>query len=104
VEAVPLFKMGTGAEKQVVLAGFARCQLEATTAGKAKLLVNSAKGVKAWLDGEPLEAKEEIVFDLGAGTHTLTFALDRAVRTEPLRVELDDVAGSPARVRVVGGK
>jgi putative heme-binding domain-containing protein len=103
-EAMPLFKMGTGAEKQVVQASFVRCQLDATTAGKAKLLLNSARGVRAWLDGEPVEAKEQMVLDLGAGAHTLTLALDRAVRSEPLRVELDDVAGSPARVRLVGGK
>jgi putative heme-binding domain-containing protein len=103
-EAMPLFKMGTGAEKQVVQASFVRCQLDATTAGKAKLLLNSARGVKAWLDGEPVEAKEAMVLDLGVGAHSLTFALDRAVRGEPLRVELDDVPGSPARVRVVGGK
>ena len=103
-EAVPLFRMGTGAEKQVVQAGFVRCQLDATTAGKAKLLLNSAKGVKAWLDGEPVEAREEMLLDLRAGSHTLTFALDRAVRATPLRCELDDVPGSPARVRVVGGK
>ncbi len=103
-EAMPLFKMGTGAEKQVVLASFVRCQLEATTGGKAKLLLNSAKGVKGWLDGEPVEARAEMMLDLAAGTHTLTFAVDRGVRKGPLRVELDDVAGSPARVRVVGGK
>jgi putative heme-binding domain-containing protein len=101
---VPLFKMGTGAEKQVVLASFVRCQLDVTTAGKAKLLLNSAKGVKGWLDGEPVEAREEMPLDLGPGTHTLTFAVDRGSRTEALRVELDDVPGSPARLRVVGGK
>jgi putative heme-binding domain-containing protein len=103
-EAMPLFRMGTGAEKQVVQASFARCQLDASTAGRVKLLLNSAKGVKAWLDGEPVEAREEMVLDLTAGPHTLTLALDRGLRTEPLRVELDDVPGSPARVRVVGGK
>jgi putative heme-binding domain-containing protein len=104
LDAMPLFKMGTGGEKQVVLASFVRCQLDVTTAGKAKLLLNSAKGAKAWLDGEPVDAKEEMILDLGAGPHTLTFALDRAVRGELLRCELDDVPGSPARVRVVGGK
>jgi hypothetical protein len=104
LDAVPLFKMGTGAEKQVVMASFVRCQLDATTAGKAKLLLKSAKGVKAWLDGEPVDAREEMMLDLGVGPHTLTFALDRAARTEPLHCELDDVPGSPARVRVVGGK
>jgi len=101
---MPLFKMGTGAEKQVVLASFVRCQLDATTAGQAKLLLNSVKGVKAWLDGQPVDVKEEVVLDLGVGPHTLTFALDRAVRAQPLRCELDDVSGSPARVRVIGGK
>jgi putative heme-binding domain-containing protein len=104
VDAMPLFKMGTGAEKQVVLASFVRCQLDVSTGGRTKLLLNSAKGVKAWLDGEPIEVKEEMGLQPGVGLHTLTFALDRAVRTEPLRVELDDVPGSPARVRLVGGK
>ena len=45
-----------------------------------------------------------LTLDLAAGAHALTFALDRTARNEPLRVELDDVAGSAARVRVVGGK
>jgi putative heme-binding domain-containing protein len=103
-DAMPLFRLGTGAEKQVVQASFVRCQLDATTAGRMKVLVNSAKGVKAWLDGEPVEAREEMQLDLGVGLHTLTFALDRALRTEPLRCELDDVPGSPGRGRVVGGK
>jgi putative heme-binding domain-containing protein len=103
-EVMPLFQMGTGAEKQVVRASFVRCQLDASTAGRARLLLNSAKGVKAWLDGEPVEAAREIGLDLATGPHTLTFAVDRAARSEPLRVELDDVPGSPARVRVVGGK
>ncbi len=97
VQSMPLFSMGTGADKQVVKASFVRCQFDVSTAGKAKLLLNSAKGVKAWLDGEPVEAKSEMLLDLGTGPHTLTFALDRANRTEPLRVELDDVVGSPAR-------
>ena len=105
VESMPLFKMGTGAENQVVLASFVRGQLEVSTAGKAKLLLNSVKGVKAWLDGEPIEAKPEMVFDLGQGLHTLTFALDRADRSEPLRVELDDVIpGDRQRKSRCGGK
>jgi hypothetical protein len=103
-EAVPLFQLPVNFEKVGVRAGFARCQLDATTAGRAKILLNSAKGLKAWLDGEPVEARPELVLDLSAGVHTLTFLLDRGARREPLRVELDDVPGSAARVRVVGGK
>jgi putative heme-binding domain-containing protein len=83
---------------------FVRCQLEATTAGKVKLRLNAAAGLTAWLDRAPLEAREEMVVDLPAGRHTLTFAVNRGQRHEPLRCELDDVPGSPARAQVVGGK
>jgi hypothetical protein len=104
LDGLPIFKMPRGTEKQVNLVTFARCQLEATTAGRAKLLLNSSRAIKAWLDGEPLDVKEQLILDLGVGSHTVTFALDRAIRTQALRCELDDVPGSPARVRVVGGK
>ncbi len=84
--------------------GFARCQIEATTGGKVKLLLNSVKDVRLWLDAEPIEAKEEMVLDLKTGMHTLTFALDLTQHKDGLRLELDDVAGSPARARVMNGK
>ena len=42
--------------------------------------------------------------DLPAGVHTLTVAIECAKRKEALRCELDDVPGSPVRVRIVGGK
>jgi len=83
---------------------FARCQLDVTTAGKVKLLFHSTAALTAWLDGNPVELTEQLTLDLPAGVHTLTVALDRDKRKEALRIELDDVAGSPARVRIVGGK
>ena len=49
-------------------------------------------------------AKETMDVTLTAGVHTLTILVDASGRKEPLRVELDDKPGSPARVRVVGGK
>jgi putative heme-binding domain-containing protein len=104
LDGLPMFKMPTGAEKQVNLVTFVRCQLEATTAGRTRVLLNSGRGVKAWLDGEPVDLREHMILDLVVGTHTLTFAVDRAARTEALRCELDDVAGSPAKVRMIGGK
>ena len=36
--------------------------------------------------------------------HTLTLALDLTQRKDGLRLEMDDVAGSPAQARVVNGK
>lgn len=83
---------------------FVRAQIDVTTPGTIRLLLNSTKGLTVWRDGEPIEAREALTFDVAAGLHTLTLAVDRTERTAPLRLELDDVAGSPARARVVGGK
>ena len=82
--------------RNVVVAGYA---IETP-----RLLLNSADGVRAWVDGTPVEARREIGLDLKTGTHTLTFGLDLGRRREPLRVEVAEVKGSPAQVRVVGGK
>jgi putative heme-binding domain-containing protein len=84
--------------------GFVRCKLDASTPGTVKLLLNDAAGVTAWLDGTEVEVKNEMVLDVPPGLHTLTFALDLTTRRDGLRCELDDVAGSPARVRIIGGK
>jgi putative heme-binding domain-containing protein len=98
VEEVPTFKNGGNQYSAV------RCQFDATTGGKVKLLFNSTVGLRVWLDGQVVEAKEQTLLDLSTGTHTLTILLERQSRKDDLRCELDDVAGSPARVRVVGGK
>ncbi len=90
--------------KGVGTMGFVRCQVEATTPGKVRLLLNTAKGVRLWLDAEPVEPNEEMTVDLKAGVHTLTFALDLTQRKEGLRLEMEDVAGSPARARILNGK
>ncbi len=104
LEDVPELRIRNFVTKEFARTSFVRCHLDATTAGKARLLLNSAKGVNAWLDGVPIDAREEMVIDLGAGAHTLTLGVDRAARNQPLRMELDDVLGSAARARVVSGK
>ena len=81
-----------------------RCQLDVTTAGKVRLKLNSAKGVSLWLGTTPVAPRETLTLDLPTGLHTLTFALDVSERREGLTCELDDVSGSPARARIVGGK
>jgi putative heme-binding domain-containing protein len=81
-----------------------RCQIEATSAGPISLRLNRVAGTSVWLDQTPAEAKELIEFSVAAGMHTLTFAIDRRQRTEGLLVELKDVPGSSARVRLIGGK
>jgi hypothetical protein len=81
-----------------------RCQFDVTTAGSFVVRLNSAKGLTLWVDQNPIEAKESLELNLPAGLHTLTFVVDRNARRDGLRCELDDKPGSPARVRVVGGK
>ena len=81
-----------------------RFQLDVTTPGMTRLKFNSAAGLTLLVGTTPAEVKPETDLDLKAGVQTLTVVIDRGVRTDDLRVELDDVPGSPARVAVVGGK
>jgi len=81
-----------------------QCQLEASAPGRVRLRLNSRKGIALWLDRDPVEPSEEITLAVAAGVHALTFAVNRTQRNEGLRCELDDLPGSAARVRVVGGK
>jgi putative heme-binding domain-containing protein len=81
-----------------------RFQLDVTTPGSAKLRFHSPAGLTLYLGPNPVEVKPETVIDLKAGVQTVTVVIDRAKRSDDLRVELEDVPGSPARVSVVGGK
>jgi len=100
LDAVPRFKMN----KERGTVGFIRYQLDVSTGGKVKLRLNSAAGLRLWVDKEPVEAQKEMVLDLASGVHTLTFAVDLGKRKKGMRCELNDVSGSKARVRIVGGK
>lgn len=79
-----------------------RTQLASTGSAKVKLKVNGTRGLTAWLNGEPLTLGEGTLY-LKAGTHTLTLAVRHDERTEGVRLEVEDTAGS-AGVRFVVGK
>lgn len=83
---------------------FARFELDATSAGQAKLAFNSVSGLVAWLDAVPMKLTPETVLDLTSSRHRMTFAIELSERKEPLRVELSDVAGSTAKVQLMSGK
>lgn len=97
---LPKFSVWANTADQSVV----RFTLDVTTAGAAKLKFNSTAGLAVFVGASPVDAKPETPLDLKTGVHTVTVVIDRSKRTEDLRVELDDVAGSPARVAVVGGK
>ncbi len=81
-----------------------RFNLDVTTAGAAKLKINSVAGVSLFVGASPVDPKAETLLDLKLGVQTVTVMIDRSKRTEDVRIELDDVTGSPARVAVLGGK
>jgi putative heme-binding domain-containing protein len=97
---LPKFTVWNDTAAQTVL----RFQLDVTTAGTAKLKFNSVAGLSVYLGSAPVEPKAETVLDLKSGMQTVTLVLDRSRRIDDLRVELEDVDGSPARVAIVGGK
>jgi putative heme-binding domain-containing protein len=84
--------------------GLVRGQLDVTTGGAVKLRINGPAGLTLWIGKVPVEVKDETVVDLKPGVQTLTFAVDLNRRKDALRVELEDVPGSPARVNIVNGK
>jgi len=98
-EAAPAFKNREGMPTSVV-----RFQVEVTTAGKVKLSFNDTTGLSVWVGDAPLDLTGDRVKELPQGVHAVTVAVDRQTRTTPLRAELEEVSGSPARARVVGGK
>jgi hypothetical protein len=84
--------------------GLVRGQLDVTTGGPVKLRISGPVGLTLWVGSVPVEVKDETVVDLKPGVQTLTFAVDLNRRKDALRVELEDVPGSPARVNIVNGK
>jgi hypothetical protein len=100
VAELPKLVVWSGNDPLAVL----RFQLDVTTAGAAAIKFNSTAGLTLFVDGKPVDVKPETPVDLKTGTATITLVVDRAKRTNDLRVELLDVPNSPARVSIVGGK
>lgn len=87
-------------EKRAVV----RFQVDVTTAGEVQLKMANPSGITLWLNEQPLNAREKLTLKLPVGMQTLTLKVDPTLRTDPLRVELDEEPGSAVRFRVVGGK
>jgi putative heme-binding domain-containing protein len=83
---------------------FVRFQLEVTTTGPALLKFNETRGVAFWLNRTAVPLREATELNLPLGVQTVTLGIDLPQRKEALLCEMEDKPGSPARVRVVGGK
>ena len=84
----------------------ARGQIEVTTPGAVRLLLNSPEALSLWIDDRRVHPADDgsTTRDLSPGLHTLTVAVALDRRKEGLRVTLDDLPDSPARARMVVGK
>jgi hypothetical protein len=90
--------------EQLMRLAVVRCQLDVAAGGPVRLRLNGTRGLRLWLDGKPLEVRDALDVNLATGPHTLTAILDLGQRKDGLRLEEDDVPGSPARLNLVGGK
>ena len=86
-------------------ASFLRSRLEVVQPGKAKLLIDSPKGVSVWIDQTPYDPSEAPLIDWSVGSKKITLAIDRDVADSgsvSLRVETP--AQSGAVIKMTGGK
>lgn len=97
---LPAFSVWKDSGEQSIV----RCQLDVTTPGAIKLRFNDISGLTLYLGPQPVSIQEETIIEVPAGVQTLTLLIDRGKRNADLRLELDDLSGSPARAMWVGGK
>jgi putative heme-binding domain-containing protein len=98
------FRLRYLAEKGHRGSGFARFHLNVTQPGALRLRFNSANGLTLWVGTKPQKLGTETTLNLPRGMHRITVGVDLKARKSPLRIELDDVPGSTARVTIVTGK
>jgi hypothetical protein len=82
----------------------AQFEIQMTTPGKIRLKFNSLDGLKMWVNATSTEMKANPVLDLTAGSHRITFLVNATKRSAGLRVELEEVPGSPAKFQLVDGR
>ena len=68
--------------------GFARCYIDAETAGEVVININSIEGLELRQGQNPVDLVNTIKLKVKPGRQRLTFTVDQAVRTKPLEVEI----------------
>jgi putative heme-binding domain-containing protein len=100
LKELPKFSVWANGAEQTVL----RFQLDVTAAGKVGLKFNGTDGLTLFAGPRPVEIKAQTIVDLEPGMQSIVLIVDRSIRREDIRVELEDVPNSPIRVAIVGGK
>jgi len=74
-----------------------RCEIEVISPGAVAIAVGDTSGLAAWIGSEPLPLEPLTTRTLPVGRHRLTIAVDRSLRTRPLRLVLDETTSANAR-------
>ncbi|HVK59803.1 MAG TPA: hypothetical protein VM735_13540, partial [Candidatus Kapabacteria bacterium] len=69
---------------------YAKTRFEVPRSGLVRLKLPSLAKAIVWIDGKPVEAREEISVNLDAGPHTLAVKLDAKSFPEYLSVSTQD--------------
>ena len=78
-------------------------EISVSEAGKIGLRVNDPAGLQIWVGNKEVPAAAEMQADAPAGKVRVTILFDTTVRKAPLKAQVFDVPGSPAKTKAVGG-
>ena len=86
-------------------ASFVRTEIEVAQGGKGQIVATPPAGVAGWLDDKPFEVEAKAPYDLPAGKHRITLAINRDVAGNgPVSVRIVVPEKDGALVKMVGGK
>ncbi|HEV8377742.1 MAG TPA: hypothetical protein VGP99_02750, partial [Tepidisphaeraceae bacterium] len=77
--------------------------VEVSTPGAAIMTVNSTAGLKAYINTSDLDLSRPTL-ELSRGGHMFSIEINRNMRSEPLKITLQEAPDSKARFRIVGGR
>jgi putative heme-binding domain-containing protein len=78
-------------------------EIEVSAAGPVKFQINDATGLQVYIAGKTLIGADNLQTELPAGKVRVTVLMDTAVRKTPVKIQVLDVPGSPAKTKAVRG-
>ncbi len=78
-------------------------EIEVSAAGQIGLRINDPANVQIFVAGKEVPAAAGMQLDVPAGRQRVTLLFDTTVRKAPVKMQVFDVPGSPAKTKAVGG-
>ena len=96
-EEATLIKVGNNEWRAI------EAEVDVSAAGKIGLRLNDPAGLQVFVAGKEVPAAAEMQADAPAGRVRVTLLFDTTVRKTPVKVQVHDLPGSPARAKAKGG-